>query len=133
MNTLNFKSTHLKGLLGELEFTLHFLKMGWNVYKPIDNNCRADLVIEKNGKYKKIQIKYCTPYKGCLRIDLEHSRKTTKPYCIEEVDDIALYDSTNYNFYLIPLTDILPRKEMWLRVAKISKNQSKNINWQINI
>lgn len=55
------KKTHLKGLLGELEFTLHLIKMGWNVFTPIDPNSRVDLIAEKDGKFKKIQIKYCSP------------------------------------------------------------------------
>lgn len=129
MNVYDSKKTHFKGLLGELAFTLHFLKHGWNIYKPVDNNSRVDLVLKKEGMFKKIQIKYCTPYKGCLRVDLEHPRKTTKPYTLSEIDEIAVYDSAHEQFYLIPLIDILPKKEMWIRVSPPATKQKKKINW----
>ena len=52
------KRTHFKGLLGELEFTLYLIRNGWDVFKPLDPNSRADFVIEKDGQFKKIQVKY---------------------------------------------------------------------------
>ena len=125
------KKTHYKGLIGELEFTLHLLKIGWNVFSPIDQNSRTDLVAEKEGSFKKIQIKFCTPYKGCLRVDLEHPGRSTDPYSEKEVDEIGLFDPLHNKFYLVPLKDILPRKEIWLRVDSLAKNkkQEKNIHW----
>lgn len=122
------KETHSKGLIGEIEFTLLFVRKGFSVYKPIDNNSRADLLIEKDGKFKKVQVKYCTPYKGCLRVELEHPGKNRKAYAIDDIDEIGVYDSVSKYCYLIPLKDILPRKEIWLRVEATSKNQIKNIN-----
>ncbi len=125
------KRTHFKGLLGELEFTLYLIKKGWNIFKPLDPNSRVDFIIEKDGKFKKIQVKYCTPYKGCLRIDLERPMRPTGLYLKEEIDEIALFDPVNNKFYLVPLNEILPRKEIWLRIDKLAKNkkQEKNINW----
>jgi hypothetical protein len=129
MNSLDNKSTHVKGLLGEIEFIRHFLKSGWNIYKPFDQNCRADLLIEKENKFKKIQIKYCTPYKGVLRVELIHPGKNRKPYCASDIDAIGVFDAKNENFYLIPLNDILPKQEIWIRVDKPANKQERNINW----
>jgi len=129
MDLLGNKKTHLKGLLGETEFVLHFLKSGWSIYKPFDQNCKADLLIEKENKFKKIQIKYCTPYKGVLRVELTHPGKGRNPYCSDDIDAIGVFDAKNENFYLIPLEDILPKQEIWLRVDKLAKKQQKNINW----
>jgi hypothetical protein len=123
------KKTHFKGLLGELEFTLHLIKKGWDVFKPLDPNSRVDFVIEKDGKFRKIQIKYCTPYKGCLRVDLERPMRNTGVYSTNEIDDMGIYDAANKEFYLVPIKDILPRKEMWIRVGELNKKQEKNINW----
>jgi len=126
---LDNKSTHLKGLLGEIEFARHFLREGWNIYKPFDQNSRADLLIEKENKFKKIQIKYCTPYKGVLRVELTHPGKDRKPYCPDDIDAIGVFDAKNENFYLIPLKDILPKQEIWIRVDETTNKQQKNINW----
>jgi hypothetical protein len=129
MDKQSKKETHLKGLLGETELTLRLLKNGWNLYKPLDQNSRIDLLAEKRGKFKRIQVKYCTPYKGCLRIELEHPMRNTGPYSENEVDEIGVYDAENQNCYLIPLKDILPRGEIWLRVSSLVKKQERNINW----
>ena len=126
------RTTHIKGLTAELEFSLHLIKKGWNIFLPINQNSRVDMIIEKGGKLKKLQIKYCTPYKGCLRIELEHPLRKTGSYSIKEVDDIGVYDPVNDKFYLVPLAKILPRKEIWIRVSKTVKNQQININWAKN-
>lgn len=132
MKDTTIRITHVKGLIAELEFSLYLIKKGWNIFLPTNQNSRLDMIIEKNGKLKKLQIKYCTPYKGCLRIELEHPLRKTGSYSTKEVDDIGAYDPINKKFYLIPLTKILPRKEIWLRVSPTSKNQQLNINWAEN-
>jgi hypothetical protein len=131
MDIIDKKKTHLKGLLGELGFIYHLIENGWHIFTPTDPNSRIDLIAEKNNIFKKIQVKYCTPYRGCLRIDLERPMRRTGIYTKEEIDDIGVFDSINKRFYLIPLSDILPRKEIWLRVDNLTKGkiQEKNIHW----
>ena len=124
------KKTHIKGLVGELEFSLRLLEKGWNVYRPIDPNSRADLVVEKDGNYKKIQVKYCTPREGCLQIELVRPMRKTKPYSLEEVDDVGVFDPITKKCYLISLREILPRKRIWLRVDETHNGcNDKHINW----
>ena len=123
------KKTHYKGLLGELEFTLHLIKNGWHIFRPLDQNSRVDLIIEKDGKFKRIQVKYCTPYRGCLRVDLEHPGRNTEMYSSNDIDAVGVFDPENQKFYLIPLSDILPKKEIWIRIKTTNNKQRKNINW----
>ena len=118
----------MKGLMGELEFSLYLIKNGWNVYKPIDQNSRADLVIEKEGNFRRVQVKYCTPYKGCLRVEMDHPMRKTQSYSSDEIDDIGAFDPINKKLYLIPISDIVPRKQIWIRVDKTKNSQRKNIN-----
>ena len=122
------KQTHYKGLLGELAFTLHLIKRGWKVYKPLDQNSRVDLVIEKKGKLKRIQIKYCTPRNGCLAIDLEHRIRKTKPFVKNDLEAIGAYDPINDKYYLIPFDRIFPKGTFWLRITKPASSQVKGIN-----
>ena len=58
MATDDKKKTHLKGLIGEVEFSLSLINKGWNIFKPLDQNSRIDLIVEKKGILKKIQVKY---------------------------------------------------------------------------
>lgn len=127
--SLNKKRTHYKGLVGELKFALHLLENGWEVFQPIDQNSRADFVILKGGRFKKIQVKYCSPYKGCLRVELEHPKRKTGPYQNGEIDDIAVYNPSEDKFYLVPLRRFGSQKEVWFRVDKAKKDKGYKINW----
>ena len=84
MEIVRNKQTHIKGLIGELEFSSHLIKNGWNVFVPLDQNSRIDMIIEKGEKIMKIQVKYCKPYKGCLRVDLQHRLRKTSPFKTDE-------------------------------------------------
>ena len=43
--------------MGQLIVELAFLEHGYNLYTPVLENGKVDLIVEKNGNYKKIQIK----------------------------------------------------------------------------
>ncbi len=121
--------THPKGLLGELEFTLKLVKDGWNILKPADQNSRYDLVIERNGEFKKVQIKYCTPKNGIVRLELDKPRRKTLPYSLSESDYMGAYNSRDCKFYLVPLREFGKQKEIWLRIDPPRNNQSKNVRF----
>ena len=129
INDNSKKKTHYKGLMGELKFAIHLLEMGWQVYEPIDQNSRADYIIEKDGKFKKIQVKYCSLYKGCLRIELEHPHRKTGPYQEEEIDEIAVYNPEYDKYYLIPLKRFGKAKEKWFRLELAKHEKGYKINW----
>lgn len=123
------KRTHFKGLMGELKFVIRLLDHGWQVYEPVDHNSRADLVIEKEGVFKKIQVKYCSLYKGCLRIELEHPHRNTGPYLKEDIDEIAVYNPEYDKYYLIPLERFGKSKELWFRIEEPKTEKGYKINW----
>ena len=123
------KKTHQKGLVGELKFAIYLLNDGWKVYEPLDQNSRADFVIEKNGKFKKIQVKYCHLYHGCLRVELEHPHRKTGPYLRDEIDAIAVYNPDKDKYFLIPLETFGKSKERWFRVDKPKIENGYKIKW----
>jgi len=121
-------STHQKGLLGELEFTLHFIKMGYSVLSPTNPNASYDLVIEKDGNFKRIQIKYCTLTHGVLRVELERPNRKILPHNKREVDAIGAFEAKHHKFYLIPLSATSTKSEFRLRVEKAKNSQKKYIH-----
>lgn len=46
-----------KGYLGSLIFEKKLIENEWNVFKPVLENGKVDMIIEKNNRYLKIQIK----------------------------------------------------------------------------
>ena len=119
--------THLKGLIGELEFSLKLIKEGWSVLKPLNQNSRYDIVLEKAGKFRRVQIKYCTPENGRLRVELDRPKRKTEPYSQKDTDFLGVYNSRDQKFYLIPIREFYKQKEVWLRVDKPRNNQNKRI------
>ena len=120
--------THIKGVVGELEFSTHLIKKGYSVLAPINHNSSYDLVVEKDNTFIRIQVKYCTPRNGILRVELDRHKRKTKSYRERGVDAMGAYDSTHHKFYLIPIKDIKSNKEIWLRVETSKGSQKKSIN-----
>lgn len=123
------RKTHIKGLMGELAFTYRMIEKGWKVFTPLDQNSRIDMILDIGGKLLKIQIKYCTPYRGCLRIDLERRFRKTNHFTMDDLDAVGVFDAVNSKCYLIPFDKIHPHQGIWLRVQKSMNKQQKGIHW----
>jgi hypothetical protein len=122
-------STHSKGVLGELLYTAHLIEKGFTVLSPVNPNSSYDLAIEDTrGNFSRIQVKYLTPKHGRLRVELDRPKRKTKTYMERGVDAMGIYDSTNKKFFLIPITKVKNKSEIWLRVNKPKNGQIKNIN-----
>ena len=46
-----------KGYLGDLLVEKKFIENGFNLFKPVLENGKVDLIVEKNNVYLKLQIK----------------------------------------------------------------------------
>lgn len=121
-------STHLKGLLGELEFTTHMLKLGYSVYKPINPNSSCDIVIEKNNRLQRVQVEYLSPKNGMLRIELDRPKRRKNKYQIRGVDAMGVYDPIHNLFLLIALKHIKNKSEFWVRLEGTKNNQKKDVH-----
>ncbi len=121
-------TTHKKGVLGELEYALHLVKKGYTVLQPINPNSSYDLVVEKAGKFQRLQIKYITPSHGRLRIELDRPKRTTASYKDRGIDAFGIYNPLQQKFYLVPLSHISSNIEFWIRVDHPKNSQSKHIH-----
>ena len=122
-------STHVKGIIGEMEFAIHLLKKGYTILKPINPNSSYDYVIEKDGVYKKLQVKYLTPKNGILRVEIKRpKRKKTRLYQQRGVDLLGVFDPINNTFYMIPLKGFKDKLGIWIRISEAKNNQTKNIH-----
>ena len=122
-------TSHEKGVLGELAFTIHLIQRGYTILNPLNPNSSYDLVAEKNGNFMRIQVKYCTPRNGRIRVELERPKRKTKNYRDRNVDAMGAYDSQSEKCYLIPISQINEKSEIWLRVDNPKNSQQKKINY----
>ena len=118
------------GDITELKCQVYLIENGWNVLTPIGNHQKYDLVIEKNGKFYKIQVKHAMPVEetGFLvrtKYEVRDCGKVRKmTYSAEDVD----YFMTEFNnkFYMFPVFGTTETK-FWTVTTRLStQKQAKD-------
>ena len=107
----------------ELKCKAYLIENGWNVLVPIGNHQKYDLVIEKNGKFYKIQVKHAMPVEetGFLvrtKYETRENGRTKKiTYSAEDVD----YFMTEFNnkFYMFPVFGTVETR-FWTVATRLS-------------
>ena len=110
------------GLITEYQCQLFLIEHGFNVLVPIGNYQKYDLVIEKDNKFYRIQIKHSTEKGNSFlvrtRYDVrDNGRVRKETYKSEDVD----YFMTEFNgvFYMFPVFGTSETK-FWLTPPKNS-------------
>lgn len=111
-------NTAEKGNLGESKAIADLISQGYEVIIPFSSNLPFDLVIYKNNKFYRIQVKYRSIANGILQVICRRTTVTSKQQKHrsikkDEVDFICVYcpetdkcyyinytEVTNYTFYL---------------------------------
>ncbi len=118
--------TKQKGDIAEAFITFLLKQKGFNVLIPWGEDVRYDLVAEKNGVFKRIQVKYVTPKNGVLEVAIRSANNyITIHYLPKDVDIIAVYSPQNNKAYFIPLNK--NKKVYKLRLATTKNNQKKKV------
>lgn len=97
-----------KGYLGQLYVEEHFIKNGFNLFKPVLENGKVDLIVEKNNHYLKLQIKTIQKYKGNKTIPVRKISHNMGEYKIKKYDknDIDYFvgvDLETTDIYILPI------------------------------
>jgi len=113
---------------GELRFAAEFIRKGWSIFLPYGEDSAIDLLIEKDGDYKRIQIKTTKPISGAIHCRLKSSNNwQVKKYSKKDIDYFGIYDYQNKKGYLIPIEKVLGMTEICLRIEKPKNNQKEGI------
>lgn len=122
MNEIKLNPSQI-GDITELKCQACLIENGWNVLVPIGNHQKYDLVIEKNGKFYKIQVKHAMPVEetGFLvrtKYEIRENGRTKKiTYSAEDVD----YFMTEFNnkFYMFPVFGTIETR-FWTVATRLS-------------
>lgn len=99
------------GLTTEIRCQLYLIEQGFNVLIPMGNYQKYDIVVEKNGKFTRIQVKHATEkdegnsFVVRTRYDVRDATKSQRlrheTYTKEDCD----YFMTEFNgiFYIFPV------------------------------
>lgn len=130
MKELNSKQ---KGNITEVELILTFLKLGYNVLTPYGDCERYDFVVDKDGKFIKVQSKTASSDDNGASFRISTSscnRKDGKivhhTYSKDEIDYFAtVFDGIAY---LIPV-DICKGQDKKFRILPAQNGQIRGITW----
>ena len=125
MNEIKLNPSHI-GDITELKCQAYLIENGWTVLVPIGNHQKYDLVIEKNGKFYKIQVKHAMPVEetGFLvrtKYEIRENGRTTKiTYSAEDVD----YFMTEFDnkFYMFPVFGTVETR-FWTVATRLSRQK----------
>lgn len=120
--------TKQKGDTAEAFVTYLLKQNGFNVLIPWGEDSRYDLVTEKNGIFKRIQVKYVTPKNGALEIGIRSCNNyNIIHYSPKDIDIIAAYSSNNNKVYFIPRNGRKNISSYKLRLVPAKNKQKKYI------
>jgi PD-(D/E)XK endonuclease len=126
----NVAITKQKGLQAELYVAHLLVRHGFTVLMPYGEDVRYDLVSEKNGVFKRIQVKHVTPRGGVLEVQLRSSNNyQVIRYTPADVDVVAAFNPEDCKVYFIPLSEILNRNCLKLRLTGCKNNQRRRVVW----
>jgi len=117
--------TKQKGDIAEAFITYLLKQNGFNVLIPWGEDNRYDIVSEKNGIFKRIQVKYATPKDGTIEVRIRSCNNyNIIHYSPKDIDIIAVYSSDLNKVYFVPLNKIKNRSLCKLRLLP-AKNKQK--------
>lgn len=122
-----FHHTKSKGDLGVLKAQLDLYQKGYMILSPQTEYAPFDLVIYKNGEFKRVQVKYRElNEKGILEVRFRSSYATSKgvvgvPVNKEEIDIYCVYCPQSDECYYFNPFDF--NKSISLRLKAAKNNQ----------
>lgn len=102
------------GKYSELQFAALAIKLGYTVLAPIEDSNSYDLLLEKKGKFTKIQVKsthtlrsrVCGSHKGKKYYTKTYNFNTsnkTNNYSLKETDFIVAHIEPENCWYILPI------------------------------
>lgn len=108
------------------------LKRGNKVLMPFGDNFRYDLVIEKDGRFTRIQCKTGKLNRGAIVFAVassQYHRGGKRQDYHGQVDAFGVFCPDNEKVYIIPIVDLPLVREAKLRVTAPRNSQTKVIGW----
>lgn len=104
-----------KGYLGQLIVEQEFLKNGWNLFVPVLENNKVDLIVEKNNVYFKLQIKTVQHVRNIKNIPIRKIDHNLHKYKIsyyteKDIDFFIGVDLETQDLYILPVQFIAKYK-----------------------
>lgn len=93
------------GFLAEQKVILSAIEKGFTVLTPLFSNGRYDLVLEKNNKIYKIQVKTTSKLNSENRYSVKVTGFNNRKYSNKEITHVIVLTPTE-EFYIVPIDKV---------------------------
>lgn len=122
--------TIVLGKIGQNMFEIAMLQNGWDLYVPLLENTKIDLIAIKNQKVLRFQIKMIST-QGKLPVrKISHNQGTYKVhrYTDDEIDYFIGVDRDTNDLYIVPISLIMQyRTEVSIKKLEMYKNNFEQL------
>jgi hypothetical protein len=127
-------TTDQKGAIAEMGIAWHAYRMGVDVYKPIAEGGRCDLIFDFADRLWRVQCKWAAMYRDVLVVRCYSSRRAReglrkRAYTAAEIDAFAAYSYELDRCYFLPIAQFPRRAQICLRLGPTRNNQKQLVNW----
>ena len=124
-----------KGNAAELAIAAEAARLGLEVWHPLTEHGRCDLVLGISGRLYRVQCKWGARVGEKIQVRLSTSRHSPtrgyviKKYDCSEIDLVAVHCGDLRTNYLLPPGLFEGRSNVWLRTAPTKNGQRAALNW----
>ena len=127
-------TTDQKGSIAESAIIHAAIKLGIDVYAPVNGGTRCDMVFDIAGRLVRVQCKWAARSGDVLNERCYRTRRTkagmlNRTYTSDEIDAFAAYSMELDRCYFLPFDRFPGRRNIQLRLAATRNNQLIGINW----
>jgi hypothetical protein len=127
-------TTNQKGAIAETRITAAAVELGIEVYRPMVEGGRYDLILDTGERLLRTQCKWANREGDVVVVRGRTCRYTPRGYVwtrysAAEVDGIAAWCADTAECYFIPIREMDGRTCMYLRLAPTRNNQEGLVHW----
>src|SRR5262245_49817752 len=127
-------TTDQKGNVAETAIVAAAIKLGIDVYKPVGEGGRYDMIFELEDRLWRIQCKWAPRHRDVVVLRCYSSRRNRdglvrRKYVAGEFDAFAAYCPDNDVCYFLPYEFFDGRTQVNLRLGPCKNNQYVGIHW----
>jgi hypothetical protein len=127
-------TTDQKGAVAELAIALAATKLGIDVYRPLQEGGRYDLILDLAGSLTRIQCKWAPRHGDVVILRCYSTRRNRegllrRVYADGEIDAFAAYCQEIDRCFYVPYDEFGCRSSIQLRLDRSKNNQTIRINW----
>jgi hypothetical protein len=131
---LSDMTTDQKGAIAELAIQLAAARLGVEVYRPVAEGGRYDMILAPGGELIRLQCKWASRRGNVLVISCQSARRSAdgfvrRRYTAKQIDAVGAYSLELDRCFLIPIALVENRPAITLRLAPCRNNQVKRVNW----